>query len=198
MSEDKDASCTFTEAGAAPNSVLVTGLPTLEGGYANPNTHQVFLRSRGESSGVALITLPANPLAQLGAGDVSAVSATMPNDPSNSPWTRYQLNRRLELAGRGVSPQNGVVKVDWWGGGFIPVVLQTPTPKQVAGGTDTLNDIAYVANFAETFVAGIDLAKFQSDPAGITTPLPPGNCVGTTTTLACSNGHGVTFFPLPQ
>ncbi|MGH7925774.1 MAG: hypothetical protein ACREQH_14415 [Candidatus Binatus sp.] len=48
----------------------------------------------------------------------------------------------------------------------------------------------------DTFLVQVSLKALQKKPSGISNPLPSGNCKGTTTTLGCSNGGGVTFFPL--
>ncbi len=56
----------------------------------------------------------------------------------------------------------------------------------------------YVVNYGFSFLAQIDLGALAADPVGLSAPLPPGNCTGTDTTLACSNGRGITFFPLPN
>jgi hypothetical protein len=79
------APCTFTESGTTPNSVRLSAVGTtvLEGGVVNPRTHQAFLV--GDSKpGLALISLPKKPVAQLTASMVSAVKATMPNDPTGT------------------------------------------------------------------------------------------------------------------
>jgi hypothetical protein len=49
----------------------------------------------------------------------------------------------------------------------------------------------------DSFLARIDLNTLRTNAPAISTALPAGNCAGTSTTLACSNGNGVTFFPLP-
>ena len=48
----------------------------------------------------------------------------------------------------------------------------------------------------DAFLAQISLKKLKKNPSGISTALPSGNCKGTSTTFGCSNGAGVTFFPL--
>jgi hypothetical protein len=48
----------------------------------------------------------------------------------------------------------------------------------------------------DTFLVQISLQKLKMNPSGISTALPSGNCKGTTTTFGCSNGAGVTYFPL--
>ncbi|MBF6569078.1 MAG: hypothetical protein IVW54_09395 [Candidatus Binataceae bacterium] len=47
------------------------------------------------------------------------------------------------------------------------------------------------------FLVRVDLSKLKSNAGGISTALPAGNCAGTSTTFSCSNGAGVTFYPLP-
>lgn len=62
---------------------------------------------------------------------------------------------------------------------------------------DTCNDRVYLMNDTATFLVEIDLAAFAANPGAISTPLPAGNCAGTSTTLGCDNHNGVRFFPLP-
>jgi hypothetical protein len=52
------------------------------------------------------------------------------------------------------------------------------------------------ADANDTFLTQINLKTLKMNPSGISTVLPSGNCKGTTTTLGCSNGAGVTYFPL--
>jgi hypothetical protein len=78
--------CTLNEGGTPPNSVLVTGLPDETAGSAvDPDNHWAFLISDG-SSGMALLTLPTEPVAQLVDADITAVSSSFPNDPTGSGW----------------------------------------------------------------------------------------------------------------
>ncbi len=49
----------------------------------------------------------------------------------------------------------------------------------------------------DSFLVSVDLSKLRNNPSGISTALPPGNCKGTSSTFSCSNGVGVTFYPLP-
>jgi hypothetical protein len=62
---------------------------------------------------------------------------------------------------------------------------------------DSCHNFGYILDQQRQFLVQIDLAKFQSNPTGISTPLPAGNCAGTSSTLGCDNGNGVKFFPLP-
>lgn len=62
---------------------------------------------------------------------------------------------------------------------------------------DTCHNRAYVLNDNHTFLVEIDLAKLQSDPSAISTPLPAGHCAGAITQFGCNNHNGVKFFPLP-
>jgi hypothetical protein len=48
----------------------------------------------------------------------------------------------------------------------------------------------------DAFLLQISLKAFKNNPGAIGNGLPSGNCKGTSTTLGCSNGGGVTFFPL--
>jgi hypothetical protein len=48
----------------------------------------------------------------------------------------------------------------------------------------------------DTFLLQLSLKALKMNPSGIATALPSGNCTGTSTTFGCSNGGGVTFFPL--
>jgi hypothetical protein len=78
--------CTLTEGGTPPNSVLVTGLPSSTAGSAvDPDNHWAFLISDGEN-GMALLTLPTTPVAQLTGGNITAVSSSFPSDPKGSSW----------------------------------------------------------------------------------------------------------------
>jgi hypothetical protein len=62
---------------------------------------------------------------------------------------------------------------------------------------DSCHNQGYGRNEGDTFLARFDLNTLQKNAPAINTSLPSGNCAGTSTTLACSNGMGVTFFPLP-
>lgn len=62
---------------------------------------------------------------------------------------------------------------------------------------DTCNNRLYLLNDSATYLVEIDLATFAKDPGAIATPLPAGNCAGTTSSFACDNQNGVRFFPLP-
>jgi hypothetical protein len=73
--------CSLDEAGTPPNSVFVTGLPPGTAGSAvDPDNHWAFLIS-DDDTGMALLTLPTAPLAQLTPEDVTSVSSTFPADP---------------------------------------------------------------------------------------------------------------------
>lgn len=61
---------------------------------------------------------------------------------------------------------------------------------------DVKHNFGYVVDSGYNYLARIDLKLFKSNPSGISTALPSGNCAGTSTTLACDNGAGVVFFPL--
>ena len=79
-------SCTVTEGGANPNSVLLTGLPSETAGSAvNSNTHQGFL-IEDTSNGLTLVTMPSSPVTQITAGQISQIISTAPNDPNGCPW----------------------------------------------------------------------------------------------------------------
>ena len=60
---------------------------------------------------------------------------------------------------------------------------------------DSQRNLGY-GDATDTFLVQISLKKLKKNPSGISTALPSGNCKGTTTTFGCSNGAGVTFFPL--
>ena len=78
--------CTLDEGGTPPNSVLVNALPSETAGSAvDPDNHWAFLISDG-SEGMALLTLPTAPVAQITAGDVTAVTSSFPNDPLGIGW----------------------------------------------------------------------------------------------------------------
>jgi hypothetical protein len=66
-----------------------------------------------------------------------------------------------------------------------------------ADAIDTCHNRVYIVNSDESFMAEVDLNKLENDPSAINTPLPTGNCAGTSTILACDNQQGVRFFPLP-
>jgi len=57
-------------------------------------------------------------------------------------------------------------------------------------------DYAYMLNYCGSYMVQVDLAAFKANPAALSTSLPVGHCAGTNTNLSCSNGHGVTFFPV--
>jgi hypothetical protein len=61
---------------------------------------------------------------------------------------------------------------------------------------DPTNNVGYLVSKSFDFLVRIDLATLQSNPSAINTPLPSGNCAGTTTSFSCSNNNGVTFFPM--
>jgi hypothetical protein len=62
---------------------------------------------------------------------------------------------------------------------------------------DGCHNLGYVLDQQRDYLAQIDLAQFQSNPAGIATALAAGHCAGTTTPFVCDNTKGVKFFPLP-
>ncbi len=159
------SSCTVTEGGTNPNSVLLSNLPPSTAGSAvNSNTHQAFL-IEDSSSGITLITMPSNKVTQITAAALSTVVSSLPNDPNGCVWATQG------------------------------------DPYAVA--VDSLHNLGYAANSSftssagATFLVQVDLAMLQSNPSAITTPLPAGQCAGTTTTLGCNNNNGVVFFPLP-
>ena len=79
-------SCTVTEGGTNPNSVLLTGLPSETAGSAvNSNTHQGFL-IEDTSNGLSLITMPSNPVTQIVATQLSQIVSSAPNDPNGCSW----------------------------------------------------------------------------------------------------------------
>ena len=87
------------------------------------------------------------------------------------------------------------------------LISQSALPNDPNNGTADIRGFPYSAaidpnrNFGygdvnDAFLAQISLQKLKMNPSGISTALPSGNCKGTTTTLGCSNGAGVTYFPL--
>ena len=79
-------SCTVTEGGTNPNSVLLSGLPSETAGSAvNSNTHQGFL-IEDTSNGLTLVTMPSTPVTQIAASQLSQVISTAPNDPNGCTW----------------------------------------------------------------------------------------------------------------
>jgi hypothetical protein len=61
---------------------------------------------------------------------------------------------------------------------------------------DACKNQGLIVDDSNSFLARVDLAILQSNPAKIATPLPPGTCTAGFT-VSCSNGNGVTYFPLP-
>jgi hypothetical protein len=59
------------------------------------------------------------------------------------------------------------------------------------------NNQGYAVDSAFDFLVQVDLTTLKNTPGNIATALPAGNCAGTSTTFSCSNGSGVTFYPLP-
>jgi hypothetical protein len=152
--------CTLDEANA-PNSVLVSGLPTSTAGSAvNGVTHQAFL-IEDDSNGVSLIQLPSNVVSgQLQPGQLGTPKiSTIPNTPLNTGWATQG------------------------------------DPYAVAIGE--CNNQGYAVDSAFDFLVQVDLTTLKNTPGNIATALPAGNCAGTSTTFSCSNGSGVTFYPLP-
>ena len=87
------------------------------------------------------------------------------------------------------------------------LISQSALPKDPNNATADIDGFPYSAaidpkrnlgfgDVNDAFLAQISLQKLQTNPSGISTVLPAGNCKGTTTTLGCSNGAGVTYFPL--
>lgn len=70
-------------------------------------------------------------------------------------------------------------------------------PAAVAVASCITGNMGYTLNSSFSFLAQVDLDTLRLNPGAIGTALPAGNCAGTSTTLSCSNGNGVTFFPLP-
>ncbi len=62
---------------------------------------------------------------------------------------------------------------------------------------DVCNNRGFAIDSSSRWLVEIDLASMKADPGAISTVLPVGNCAGTTTQLACDNGNGARFFPLP-
>jgi hypothetical protein len=158
-------SCTVTEGGTNPNSVLISGLPEETAGSAvNSTTHQGFL-IEDDSNGITLVSLPSSPVTQIQSSDVSNVISSLPNDPNGCFWSTQG------------------------------------DPYAVA--VDAQHNLGYAVNTfssstsGATFLVQVDLAKFQNDPAAISTALSAGNCAGTTSPFGCNNNNGVVFFALP-
>ncbi len=70
-------------------------------------------------------------------------------------------------------------------------------PFQVA--VDYIHNKAYAMGISGTFLAQINLATFQSNPAGIATPVTTETtCVDLLfASFGCNNQHGLIFYPLP-
>jgi hypothetical protein len=64
---------------------------------------------------------------------------------------------------------------------------------------DDVHNMAYATGIAGNFLAQIDLTAFQTDPAGIATPLTSAtSCAGLLAgSFGCNNHHGLVFYPLP-
>lgn len=62
---------------------------------------------------------------------------------------------------------------------------------------DVCHDKGLAVDDTSRWLVEVDVPSFKSSPSAIATPLPAGNCAGTTTTFGCTNGAGVTFYPLP-
>ncbi len=63
---------------------------------------------------------------------------------------------------------------------------------------DVCKNRGYAIDGSFKYLVGIDLTTMKNTPDDIKTPLPAGNCKGTSSTFSCKNGKGVTFFPLPS
>jgi hypothetical protein len=57
-------------------------------------------------------------------------------------------------------------------------------------------DFGYAVDTTFDWLVQVDLKQLKANPAAINTGLPLGNCVGTLSLHGCSNGKGVTFFPV--
>src|SRR5271163_924805 len=70
-------------------------------------------------------------------------------------------------------------------------------PFQVA--VDDVHNMAYATGISGTFLAQINLKTFQSNPAGIATPVTTATtCVDLLfATFGCNNQNGLIFYPLP-
>lgn len=62
---------------------------------------------------------------------------------------------------------------------------------------DSCHNRGYVLDNDRDFLVQIDLDLLKNHPDEIAKPLKSGHCAGTTTPFACTNGHGITYFPLP-
>ena len=159
------SSCTVTEGGTPPNSVLLSGLPTETAGSAvNSNTHQGFL-IEDQSKGLTLVNMPSSPVTQITASQLSTIISSAPNDPNGCTWQTQG------------------------------------DPYAVA--VDPIHNLGYavgssiVSTNGATFMMQVDLAAFQSNPTGIPTVLPAGQCAGTPSLFGCNNNQGVVFYALP-
>jgi hypothetical protein len=66
-----------------------------------------------------------------------------------------------------------------------------------AAAVDSCHNLGYVLEDLRGFLTQIDLGELQTNPTGISTPLPAGSCAAAATSFKCDNGSGVKFFPLP-
>jgi hypothetical protein len=139
--------CQLNEGGTPPNSVLVSGLPTLTAGSAvNAVAHEAFLIEDGQP-GVSVLGLPAAPLTQITSGDVAApVIATLPNDPDGSVWGTkgdpyaVAISSCDKLPSRGYAINSSftyLVEVDMAAMKANPGNISTPLPAGNCVGTAT-------------------------------------------------------------
>ncbi len=63
---------------------------------------------------------------------------------------------------------------------------------------DNVHNYGYVLESDRQFIVRIDLDRLEHFPTRIKHPLSKGQCAGTSTSYSCSNGTGITYFPLPS
>lgn len=145
---DADAGCRIQEAGAAPNSVRVAGLPAETAASAvNSVTHSAFMVA-ADGAGMALLDLPQAPVEQMTAIDRAAV-ASIPNDPAGSGWSNqsdpflvamdqcHNFGFAVENASRGKFGAGFLARVDLKAFKSDPKGIAAPLPAGKCAGVAT-------------------------------------------------------------
>jgi hypothetical protein len=136
--------CTLNEGGTPPNSVLVTGLPSATAGSAvDAVNHWDFVISDG-GPGMALLTLPTRPVANLVPGDITATSSNFPDDPLGALWRTAGDPYAVAVASCTALPHKGfavnrtftfLAEVDLQTLLSTPLVIPTAPPAGQCAGT---------------------------------------------------------------
>ncbi len=149
MLSGSGSSCTVTEGGTNPNSVLLSGLPSATAGSAvNSATHQAFL-IEDENPGISLISMPSSPVTQITAAALSAISTTLPNDPNGCAWATqgdpyavavdsiHNLGYAANVVGSSSNGATFLVQVDLAKFQSAPSSITTALPSGNCAGTTT-------------------------------------------------------------